>query len=155
MFCRVLLFTLILVKRAPYASIQVLLLDEPSSGCDSRTRELIRQEILSRKRSCAVLLSTHHLDDVEVLSDERLWFLDERYLVYDGEVSGVETSQGLSAGLSAGDVEFSTSQPAVASLFMQRFGDHEAQLWKDRAGWGEHGQYLQEQNGAGDGVRAI
>ena len=48
-------------------SLQVLLLDEPSSGCDAHTRELIRQDILSRKRSCAVLLSTHHVDDVEVL----------------------------------------------------------------------------------------
>jgi ABC-type multidrug transport system ATPase subunit len=31
-------------------------------------------------------VSTHHIDDVEVLSD-RVWFLNERYLVFDGEMT--------------------------------------------------------------------
>ena len=44
----------------------VLLLDEPTSGCDSWTRELIRKDILLRREEAAVLVSTHHVDDVEV-----------------------------------------------------------------------------------------
>ena len=36
-----------------------------------------------KKQSAAVLVSTHHIDDVEVLSD-RVWFLNERYLAFNG-----------------------------------------------------------------------
>ena len=154
---------------------KVLLLDEPSSGADACTRELIRQDILSRKRACAVLLSTHHVDDVEVLSGERVWFLDERFLVYDGPVSrlisryqtggeGVSTvpNSGLPAPTGApsplrapasgeiplhvrvpapedgeGDVEFSTSDIAVAALFKAAFGEQEASRWANAGESGE------------------
>lgn len=60
-----------------------LLLDEPSSGCDSWNRERIRISLLGRKLYSSILLSTHHIDDMEVLSDHVL-FLNERHLVYDG-----------------------------------------------------------------------
>jgi hypothetical protein len=80
-------------------SPKILLLDEPSSGCDSWTRELVRKDILLRKENTAVLVSTHHIDDVEVLSD-RLWFLNERYLAFDGPLDDL-TALGSSSPHSA------------------------------------------------------
>ena len=80
-------------------SPKILLLDEPSSGCDSWTRELVRKDILLRKENTAVLVSTHHIDDVEVLSD-RLWFLNERYLAFDGPLDDL-TAMGSSSPHSA------------------------------------------------------
>lgn len=73
---------------AAIGSPRVMLLDEPTSGCDSWTRELVRKDILARKETAAVLVSTHHTDDIDVLAD-RVWFIDERHLVFDGEVSSL------------------------------------------------------------------
>ena len=95
----------------------LLVLDEPSTGCDSATRELVRREIVGLKSRCAVravafsphtslyastnpqpplslqvLVSTHHYDDVDVLAsqpEDCIWFLDERFLRYRGPLSKV------------------------------------------------------------------
>ena len=46
---------------------------------------MVRKDILSRRGDCAILISTHHTDDIEILAD-RVWFLSERYLEVDEEV---------------------------------------------------------------------
>ena len=66
-------------------SPSILLLDEPTSGCDSWTRELVRRDILSRKATTSIIVSTHHSDDVEVLAD-KIWFLNEKHLVLNKNI---------------------------------------------------------------------
>lgn len=43
----------------------------------SYSREVIRQTILSRNDSAAILVSTHHVDDVEIIA-KRVWYIDNR-----------------------------------------------------------------------------
>ena len=52
-----------------------------------------------KKQSAAVLVSTHHIDDVEVLSD-RVWFLNERYLAFNGPLDTL-TELGSSSSFNA------------------------------------------------------
>ena len=107
----------------------ILLLDEATSGCDSHTRELIRKDILSRKQDCAIIMSTHHVDDVEVLGD-RLWFLDDCDLSFDGTLkelfqeSGKKTSQQQPEDdNNDDDVEFTTADAFIDSMFRSHFDD--------------------------------
>lgn len=108
----------------------VLLLDEPSSGCDAVTRELIRKDILSRRGQCAVLLSTHHMDDVEVLGD-RVWFLNDRFLAFDGPIGllRVARSSGGGVATSAEDLELTISQAEVQQHFLQTFASLDPAAW--------------------------
>jgi ABC-2 type transport system ATP-binding protein len=120
----------------------VLLLDEPTSGCDSFTRELVRKDIIGRKHSCAILISTHHIDDVEIISD-KVWFLNEHSLIYNGPLVNLHDEQqqqgqssyyqarpapGTSALQSRSEflssfVEFSTSSHSVMENFLRIFPD--------------------------------
>lgn len=43
-------------------------IDEATTGCDYAARELMRQEILCYHTSTSTLISTHHIDDIEVIS---------------------------------------------------------------------------------------
>jgi ABC-2 type transport system ATP-binding protein len=61
----------------------VLLLDEPTSGLDPEVTRSVRQ-LLDEKRTagCAILVSTHNLDEAERLAD-RVAVLQERLLAID------------------------------------------------------------------------
>ena len=61
----------------------VLLLDEPTSGLDPEVTRTVRQ-LLDEKRAagCAILMSTHNLDEAERLAD-RVAVLQERLLAID------------------------------------------------------------------------
>ncbi|KAL3877832.1 hypothetical protein ACJMK2_035476, partial [Sinanodonta woodiana] len=48
---------------------EVVILDEPTSGIDPNGRRAIWNLIILRKNGCAILLSTHHLDEADVLGD--------------------------------------------------------------------------------------
>ena len=118
---------------------KVLLLDEPTSGCDAWTRELVRKDILSRRRGTAILVSTHHTDDIDVLANH-VWFLNDRYLSFSGKVSELKrinsrsvaernlqsSDSDLSSEITgSGDeddaFEFSTWDAAVAESFRACF----------------------------------
>jgi ABC-type multidrug transport system ATPase subunit len=99
----------------------ILLLDEPTTGCDSWNRELIRKAILSRKASSSILVSTHHIDDMEILSDHVL-FLNERHLVYDGSYRDLfrvhsPSSPSFGSAVDLDSIIFSTSDSTVKEIF--------------------------------------
>jgi ABC-type multidrug transport system ATPase subunit len=102
----------------------ILLLDEPTSGCDSWTRELVRRDILSRKTTSCIVVSTHHSDDVEVLADN-IWFLNERHLVLNKPVEHLfsDREELRLAGISHRPVKFSTSTLFIKSQFVRFFGE--------------------------------
>nr|XP_030708684.1 ATP-binding cassette sub-family A member 12 isoform X1 [Globicephala melas] len=55
---------------------RVVILDEPSTGVDPCSRRSIWDVISKNKTARTIILSTHHLDEAEVLSD-RIAFLEE------------------------------------------------------------------------------
>jgi ABC-2 type transport system ATP-binding protein len=63
---------------------EVAFLDEPTAGVDLQGRQLIRQLISSlRDRGVAVMLTTHDLEDAEMLAD-RIVIIDAGTVVADG-----------------------------------------------------------------------
>ncbi len=61
----------------------VLLLDEPTSGLDPEVTRSVRQLLEERRAAgCAILVSTHNLDEAERLAD-RVAVLQERLLAID------------------------------------------------------------------------
>lgn len=112
----------------------VLLLDEPTSGCDAYTRDLIRTDILRHKNRSAILVSTHHIDDVEILSD-RVWFVNDHKLVYDGPLGELNSSCERPNDLNynaqvtrSSSLEFVTMTEKVQNLFEAWFA--QAHQWK-------------------------
>jgi ABC-2 type transport system ATP-binding protein len=67
---------------------EVLILDEPTSGLDPNQLVGIRGLITELGRSRTVLLSTHILQEVEVLC-ERVLLIDRGQLVFDGPATGL------------------------------------------------------------------
>jgi ABC-2 type transport system ATP-binding protein len=61
----------------------VLLLDEPTSGLDPEVRRSVRRLLEDRRAAgCAILVSTHNLDEAERIAD-RVAVLDRRLLALD------------------------------------------------------------------------
>lgn len=72
----------------------VLILDEPTAGLDPNQIAEVRQTIRKLGESKTVLLSTHILQEVQVIAD-RVLFINEGRLVFDGPIdkfSGEEKS---------------------------------------------------------------
>ena len=46
-----------------------MFLDEPSSGMDPFSRRALWDVILSHKETCGIVLTTHFLDEAELLGD--------------------------------------------------------------------------------------
>lgn len=74
---------------------EVVLLDEPTIGLDVVAKDRIRTFVrdIVRDAGTTVLLTTHDMDDVELLSD-RVLVIDHGRLIYDGDIDGVRRAYG-------------------------------------------------------------
>jgi len=71
------------LARALLHSPSILLLDEPTSGLDPEIARSVRLLLVERRAAgCAILVSTHNLDEAERMAD-RVAVLDERLLAFD------------------------------------------------------------------------
>ncbi|MBW1877330.1 MAG: ABC transporter ATP-binding protein [Deltaproteobacteria bacterium] len=77
----------------------VLLLDEPTTGLDPAQRAAIRDLIGELGRERTVLLSTHLLQDVEILC-RRIAVIHQGRIVGDGTLAELAAAVGLSPGTS-------------------------------------------------------
>lgn len=76
----------------------ILLLDEPTSGLDPEVSRLVRQMLEEhRTRGCAILLSTHNLDEAERLAD--------RIAVLQRRLIAIDTAAALRCRLATGRVQ--------------------------------------------------
>lgn len=64
----------------------VLILDEPTAGLDPNQIHDVRETIRRLGESKTILLSTHILQEVEAMT-QRVLFIDEGKLIFDGSVS--------------------------------------------------------------------
>jgi ABC-2 type transport system ATP-binding protein len=81
--------------RATMHDPEVLFLDEPSSGLDPAAQAEIRELItsLARQSGAAVLINSHHLDEVERIGD-RVAILDNGHLAALGGVDDLRRGTG-------------------------------------------------------------
>jgi ABC-2 type transport system ATP-binding protein len=71
------------IARALIHRPSTVLLDEPTAGLDPKTARDVRELILElRESGCAVLVSTHNLDEAERVAD-RIGVLEKRLLAVD------------------------------------------------------------------------
>ena len=60
---------------------KIILLDEPSTGVDPESRRLMWINLLSLKREYNMILSTHSMEEAEILSDRVGWMKEGRFTV--------------------------------------------------------------------------
>lgn len=71
------------------------------------------------------------MDDVEILSD-RIWFINEKILAFDGILKDLYSNQINSINNkdnNIGDLEFSSSELIVKQLFVKKFNYIKTKLW--------------------------
>jgi ABC-2 type transport system ATP-binding protein len=85
------------LARALLHDPRILLLDEPTSGLDPEVRRSVRLLLDDRRSAgCAILISTHQLDEAERLAD--------RVAVLDGRLLAIDTPTRLRRLLSTGRI---------------------------------------------------
>ena len=60
---------------------KIILLDEPSTGVDPESRRLMWINLLSLKREYNMILSTHSMEEAEILSDRVGWMKEGNFAV--------------------------------------------------------------------------
>lgn len=75
---------------------EVLILDEPTNGLDPKGIYEIRQLLshLSRDNKCTVLISSHNISEIELLSD-KICILDRGNRIFEGTVNELYAMDGM------------------------------------------------------------
>src|SRR6266700_3231339 len=97
------------IARALVSEPQVLFLDEPTVGLDTRIRYELLDLIggLRARTGMTTVLTTHYLDEAERLCDRVA-------IVHEGRIVALDTPRRLLAGLGAEIVELRVADPATA-----------------------------------------
>lgn len=106
------------IARALIGDPKVIFLDEPTLGLDPAGRRRVLDIILeiSTRRGCAVVVSTHMLDEVERVS-RRAIILDHGRVVAAGDIDDLRSRSGLPSLVHIRvDGDIRTTQRALASL---------------------------------------
>ena len=82
------------VSLAFLGSPKVVVLDEPTAGVDPISRRQIWDFLLSQRLNRCILLSTHHLDEAEVVGD-RIAMIDHGHLLCEGGLPFLKSTFGL------------------------------------------------------------
>ncbi|HTV10593.1 MAG TPA: ABC transporter ATP-binding protein [Acidimicrobiales bacterium] len=95
------------VARAFLSSPRLMLLDEPTTGLDPRSKREVQSFVTEARRSSGVtiLLTTHDMDEAEALCD-RTGFLSGGHLVAEG--TPLELRKQVAAGRPLDDVDMET-----------------------------------------------
>ncbi len=97
----------------------ILLLDEPTSGLDPEIARSVRALLDERRaRGCAILLSTHNLDEAERLAD--------RIAVLDGKLLACDRPSALRRKLMTGRLAIRVAGEAVRFIDIARAVDQRA-----------------------------
>jgi ABC-2 type transport system ATP-binding protein len=93
----------------------LVFLDEPTTGLDPQARANLWEHIadLRRRRGATVFLTTHYLDEADVLSD-RIVIIDH------GRIVAADTSDNLKAQVSGDLVDLEVSDPDLVPAAAQR-----------------------------------
>ena len=94
---------------------RLVFLDEPTTGLDPQARANLWEHIadLRRRRGATVFLTTHYLDEADVLSD-RIVIIDH------GRIVAADTAENLKAQVSGDLVDLEVSDPDHLVLAAQR-----------------------------------
>ena len=85
---------------------EVLILDEPTNGLDPKGIYEIRQLLshLSRDKKCTILISSHNISEIELLSD-KICILDRGNRIFEGTVNELYAMDGMEYTLKTNDVD--------------------------------------------------
>ena len=88
----------------------LIFLDEPTTGLDPQARANLWEHIgrLRSERGATVFLTTHYLDEADVLSD-RIMIIDQ------GKIVASDTAENLKAAVSGDQVDLEVTDPARVS----------------------------------------
>ena len=101
---------------------ELLILDEPFIGIDVLSREAIRELLreLAAERKTTVILTTHHVEELERICDRAL-LIDKGELLYNGSFDQLKKHKNLHIGLNEMRIVFKDMPPDLLDLPIQRY----------------------------------